>query len=211
MTPDEKTQIAQVMRAAREKSRGYADFFGWATNRDLEEWGVLTSLLESMEKDGALSYTNLRMRGRGSDPPDCEALNDEQKRVAIEVIELVDGDAIQSHKAGAVYDWAEWNREKFLTRLYRLLKQKDSKFPKLKEPPYEGGYAVVVFTDEPELPARDVLAYLDGHIFTDLEHISEALFLVSYDPNENCCPYFRLKLAANKASQPTPKSGAVEL
>ena len=175
MKPEEQAQIAQAMRAAREKSRGYADFFGWATNRDLEEWGVLTSLFESMEKDGALPYTNLRMRGRGNDPPDCEGLNDKQKRIAIEVTELVEGNAIQNYKAGAVYEWAEWDREKFLTRLHALLKQKDTKFPKLQEPPYEGGYAVVVFTDEPELPARDVLAYLDGHIFTDLELLTSEI------------------------------------
>lgn len=60
--------------------------------------------------------------------------------------------------------------------------------------PYDGGYAVVVFTDEPELPARKVLTYLDGHIFSGLKYITEALFLVSYDPNANCCPYFRLRL-----------------
>ncbi len=64
MTPEERAQIAQAMRAAREKSRGYADYFGWATNRDLDERGVLTALFESIEKDGALPYTDLRMRGR---------------------------------------------------------------------------------------------------------------------------------------------------
>jgi len=196
MTQEERTQIAKAMRAAREKARGYADYFGWATDRDLEEWGVLTSLFESMDKEGTLPYTNLRMRGRGNDPPDCEGLNTEQKRVAIEVTELVDGDAIKNFKAGAIYEWAEWDRGKFLERLHGLLKQKDEKFPKLLEPPYEGGYAVVVFTDEPELPAQNVLAYLEGHVFTELQHITEALFLVSYDPKENCCPYFQLNVGS---------------
>lgn len=196
MSPEEKAQIAQAMRAARDKARGYADFFGWATDRDLEEWGVLTSLFESMEKDGALPYANLRIRGRGNDPPDCEGLNAEHQRVAIEVTELVDERAIKEFKAGTIYDSAEWNRENFLSMLSALLKKKDARFPNLKEPPYEGGYAVVVFTDEPGLPARDVLAYLEDHVFSGLKYITEALFLVSYDPCVNRCPYFRLRVGS---------------
>ena len=37
MTPDEEGKIITLMHAARAKSRGYAGFFGWATNRDVEE------------------------------------------------------------------------------------------------------------------------------------------------------------------------------
>lgn len=99
------------MRAVREKARGYADFFEWTTNRDLEEWGVLTSLFQF--RDSALPYTKVRMRGRGNDPPDCEALNEAGRRVAIEVTEFVDGKAIRRFKAGAVYGRERWDREKF--------------------------------------------------------------------------------------------------
>lgn len=196
MTPEEKSQIAKAMKATREKARGYADFFGWATDRDLEEWGVLKSLFESMEMNKSLPYKDLRMRGRGNDPPDCEAVDARSRRVAIEVTELVEGEAIKRAKAGAQYDWEEWNCEKFLNRLQGLLVQKDSKFPKLKDPPYEGGYSVVVFTDEPELPANKVKEYLEGHTFAGLENISETIFLVSYDPQENCCPYFPLQICS---------------
>jgi hypothetical protein len=192
--PQVQKEIADAMKAAREKSRGYADFFGWAINRDLEEWGVLDSLFESMEKDGSLTYTNLQMRGRGNDPPDCEGLNFEQERIAIEVTELVDGNSIKNHKAGNVYEMAEWDRDKFLKRLHDLLKQKDAKFPKLKDPPYKGGYTVVVFTDEDMLRPNDVSAYLEGHIFKELQYITEALLLISYEPKIGCCPYFRLNV-----------------
>ena len=196
MSPEDQVEIAKAMREARAKSRGYADFFGWGTNRDLEEWGVLTSLFESMEKDCALPYKDLRIRGRGNDPPDCEALDTSRRRVAIEVTELVDGNAIAASKVGEKYEVAEWERGKFLSTLSALLKQKDVKYPKLKEPPYEGGYTVVVFTDEPMLSAKVVRDYLDGHAFADLEYITEALLLVSYDPSEDCCPYFRLRVGA---------------
>jgi hypothetical protein len=192
MSPEDRIEIANAMRLAREKARGYADFFGWGANRDLEELGALTSLFESMEKGSALPYSNLRLRGRGSDPPDCEAKDLSGQRVAIEVTELVDGKAIAAFKAGETHEVAEWDKEKFLKRLEELLVQKDGKFPNLKDPPYEGGYAVVVFTDEPLLSAINLEAYLDGHKFKGLKHITEALLLVSYDPSVNRCPYFRL-------------------
>jgi hypothetical protein len=196
MSPEDQVEIAGAMREARAKARGYADFFGWGANRDLEEWGVVASLFESMEKDGALPYTDLRIRGRGDDPPDCEALTATGQRAAIEVAELVDEEAIKAAKAGRVYEAAEWPKAKFLSNLSELLKRKDSKYPKLLEPPYDGGYTVVVFTDEPVLSAELVAQYLDGETFADIEHITEALFLVSYDPASKCCPYYRLRVGA---------------
>lgn len=48
MTPEDEKEIVTLMRAAREKSRGYASFCGWATDRDLEEWGVTNTLWESL-------------------------------------------------------------------------------------------------------------------------------------------------------------------
>jgi hypothetical protein len=41
MTDDEEREIVAAMREAMKKARGYADYFGWAANRDLEEWGVM--------------------------------------------------------------------------------------------------------------------------------------------------------------------------
>lgn len=56
MTPDDEAEIGDAMRAAIHRARGYADFFGWATNRDLEEQGVVTSLSESIEADNSLFF-----------------------------------------------------------------------------------------------------------------------------------------------------------
>jgi hypothetical protein len=54
MTSDDEAEIRALMRAAKERSRGYADFFSWAINRDLEESGVLSSLAGSIAADGIL-------------------------------------------------------------------------------------------------------------------------------------------------------------
>ena len=192
MCPDDQVEINDAIRAAIRRARGYADFFGWATNRDLEEQGVVTSLAESMNADSSLFFSSLAMRGRGNDPPDLEALDEKANRIAIEVTELVDGEAIQAFKTGRQYDYAEWNRHKFLASLGALLKAKDDRFHKLKGAPYPGGYVVVVFTDEPELPRADVEAWLQGHTFSGLANVQRAFLLLSYDPAAGRCPYFEL-------------------
>ena len=135
MTSDDEEEIVALMRAERAKARGYADFFGWKTDRDLEEWGVVSSLAASLESDKALFFTCLKVRGRPNDPPDCEALSQNGVRIAIEVTELVDGDAIRAFKEGRIYEWANWTKEKFLSVLYQRLTEKNARFPKLKDPP----------------------------------------------------------------------------
>jgi hypothetical protein len=195
MTDDDKSEIIAAMRAAIVKSRGYADFFGWRTNRDLEELGVLKSLAESMAADSRLFLTSLKSRGRPNDPPDCEALNSEGQRVAIEVTELVDEDAIRAFKAGRRYDWAKWSKEEFLASVTELVSTKDSKYPQLKDPPYEGGYVLVIFTDEPMLSRIRVEEFLADYRF-QAKHIERVILLLGYDPSVGRCPYFELLRAS---------------
>jgi hypothetical protein len=196
MTREEKSKIVAAMRAANAKSRGYADFFGWRTDRDLEELGVLQSLAESMEVDGLLFFSQLTGRGRPNDPPDCEAVNSNGQRIALEVTELVDEDAIRAFRAGRPYDWAEWKGEDFRASLSRLIAAKDNKYPDLKDPPYDGGYVLVIFTDEPMLPKARVEQLLVGHCFETPKSIARTLLLLGYDPRFGRCPYFQLRTRA---------------
>jgi hypothetical protein len=192
MSPEDEHAIAKAMRAARERARGYADFFGWATDRDLEEQAVAGHLAASLNANGALSFSEIKIRGRGNDPPDLEAMDSSGNRVAIEVTELVDGEAIKAYKAGRHCDWAEWNKPKFLASLTSLLEAKNARFPKLKDGPYSGGYVVLVFTDEPELQHYAINGFLTGHTFLGLNHVHRAILLLSYDPTLGQCPYFEL-------------------
>jgi len=59
---DEKEIIGQI-RAAHAKARGIAGFFNWATDRDREEWGVVSSLGESLQAENILFFSNLKSRG----------------------------------------------------------------------------------------------------------------------------------------------------
>jgi hypothetical protein len=192
MTSDDEAEIRALMRAARERSRGYADFFGWAIDRDLEESGVLSSLAESMAADGVLFYEKVKSRRRPNDPPDCEAIDSDGARVAIEITELVDNEAIRAFKQGRVYDWAEWPREKFISSLADRIAAKDKRYPDLKEPPYKGGYVVVVFSDEPVLTRSTVQEYLKDHDIPRPVHISRTILILSYDPAIQRCPYFEV-------------------
>jgi hypothetical protein len=197
MSPEDQTEIAKLMREALENRRGYADFFLWQTDRDLEEWGIVTSLGESLAAEGRLFFSDLSSRGRPNDPPDCEALNSNGERLAIEVTELVDGEAIRQFKKAQkeqrLVDHAEWSREKFLSKLQNRVYEKDERFPKLKGAPYSGGYIVVVHTDESELDRETVSRYLDGHSFPSSHHIARSFLLLSYDPIVERCPCFELR------------------
>lgn len=192
MTPEERSEIVAQILAASEKSRGYASFFEWAIDKDIAEWGVVVALAESMEMDGALFFRELKRRGRGNDPPDCEALNHDGERVAIEVTELVDPDAIRAYKKGQGSEWVEWSKDQFLVRLATLIAGKDKRYPSLKEPPYAGGYVVVVHTDETMLQWDMVEEFLAGHMFEKPKHVDGAFLLVSYHPSVGRCPYFEL-------------------
>jgi hypothetical protein len=192
MTPDDDVEILALMRAARQRSRGYADFFGWAIGRDIEELGVISSLVESLNANGVAFYSNLKTRGRPNDPPDCEGLDPHGARVAIEVTELVNSDAIHAFKQGRVYDWADWSKEQFLSALAERIDVKDKRYPHLQEPPYDGGYVLVVHTDEPVLSRTAVEGYLAGHCFPRPAYLSRAFLVLSYDPAIQRCPYFEL-------------------
>ncbi|MCU7828881.1 MAG: hypothetical protein KZQ85_07405 [Candidatus Thiodiazotropha sp. (ex Myrtea sp. 'scaly one' KF741663)] len=192
MDREEEKEIVELMRAARERARGYADYFGWATDRDLEEVGVVQSLAESMDSAGELFFSSIKGRGRPNDPPDCEALSSEGERIAIEVIELVDGAAIRAFKNGQVYEWAEWNKETFQSGLATAIQRKDGRYPKLKEPPYPGGYVVVVHTDEPTLNHTQVAEYLEGYRFGKPEYVTRAFLILGYEPRTQNCPYFEI-------------------
>lgn len=112
--------------------------------------------------------------------------------MAIEVTELVDSNAIRAFKAGRTYDWAEWSKEKFLAAVEERIDAKDSCFPNLKEPPYDGGYIVLLHTDEPKLPRQVVDSYLKDHRFKKPKHVTRAFLLLSYDPSIFRYPYYEL-------------------
>jgi hypothetical protein len=96
MCDDDLQEALWLMRKAVDKQRGYADFFEYP-DKDVKEEGIARDLCESLAAAGTplARPADLVARGKGNDPPDCEARGIDGSRIAIEVTELVD------QKAGA--------------------------------------------------------------------------------------------------------------
>lgn len=181
---------AEMLEALR-RNRVYAGFFEWSPNRDLAECSVVESLAKSLDSKGKLFFCDLTIRGRGNDPPDLEAIDATGRRIAIEVTELVDENAIRAHKMGRTREIAEWGRQPFLDGLQRLLLAKNGRCQFLRGGPYPGGYVVVIHTDETFLNWVSVEDHLKGQVFKGLPHIDRAFLLLSYVPGKNY-PCFEL-------------------
>ena len=122
-------------------------------------------------------------------------MDDAGRRVAVEVTELVSADAIRAYKSGRVYDFAFWDRDLFLSSLTEAISRKDANFGRLRDPPYDGGYELIVFTDEPMVSRSSVEKWLTKEVFR-VEHLSRAVLLLGYDPGLSRCPFYELPLGA---------------
>jgi len=197
-----------LLRDALRKQRGYADFFQWP-NRDVEELGVLRELIRCLSTSGHPIPDQIALRGRGFDPPDCEATASNGDRIAVEITELVDQNHIELIKApkkntgagysDALFCGAEWTKEKFVRELSKRLPKKSRTFDSLKDGPYPGGYWVVIYTDEPNLTQSLASEYLANEEFFVSPFLTRAFFLMSYDPMISAYPFFELNLVKSVA------------
>jgi hypothetical protein len=177
---------------ARQKKRGYSDFFAWPVDRQLEEWAIVDSLKESLEKANAGFFNSLVARGRGNDPPDCEANLFEGGKLGIEVTELVDPIAILAYKNGDTSQQAEWSEAKLIKSITHRLRAKDIS-TNLKGGPYDQ-YILVIHTDEPLLSFDYTYPLLSNMQFQYYSLIDRAFLLMSYDEKHQCCPFIELNI-----------------
>ena len=192
--PSEQSEMKKILR---EKRRGYADFYHCPLDKSITEIEVMKSFEETMESRSEVLFSRITARGEGMDPPDCEAIDFKQNRVAIEITELVDGEATHkfklAQKNGHGFDWPEWNKEKFISYVQDRITEKSSRYPKLKGGPYPGGYVIVIYTDEFYITSDMAEGFLEGESFSTTYPCS-AYFMVSYEPKSQTNPYFKLEL-----------------
>lgn len=184
----EDEDIAERIAEALRKQRGYADFYSWP-DRDLAEFGVTRSFVESASGEPGAPFSAVQSRGRGADPPDCEAIDAANRRIGIEVTELVDSSAIKIARQQKSYV-AQWDQTKTLRMLTDALRKKDS--VTLKDPPYHE-YFVVIFTGEYLLSFDTVSQWLRDHKFFRPRQITRAYLLLSYEPTHQRDPLIRLR------------------
>jgi hypothetical protein len=191
---EEKRFIKDILEGIA-KSRGYADSFGWPPNRDLEEYGVVKCFCEALEKEGRsfLDITSITSRGRGNDPPDCEANDFGGNLIGIEVTELVNPEAIIAFKRNQVYEWADWDRAKLIDAINKRLGEKNI-FGLIKGGPY-AGYILIIYSDEPILNPDYVKELLKGYWFDRRNLIVRAFLLIFYDPMYKTYPCIELEFS----------------
>lgn len=189
---EEKIFIKQIKEAIA-KRRGYADSFGWPLERDLEECGVVRLFCEALEKESKhfISSKSILSRGRGKDPPDCEASDLHGNLIGIEVTELVDPGAIIAFKKQQIYEWAEWDKNKLIDAINYRLDQKNTP-SRVKGGPYKS-YILIIYTDEPLLNADYIQDSLKGNRFVRRNLIDRAFLFIFYDPACKTYPWIELE------------------
>lgn len=195
MDTEEEKKFIQEIKQAIANSRGYADHFGWPPDRDIEEYSVVKALCNSLEKEGNffIDCNSITIRGRGKDPPDCEAKDVDGNNIGVEVTELVDPNAIMAFKKNQVYEWAEWDKAKLVDAINKRLDTKNTP-ERIKGGPYEK-YILIIHTDEPILDVDYANNLLKKHRFNKRELIDRAFLLISYDPRYQTDPYIELEFA----------------
>ena len=190
--PDEPdwSEVVRVMREARAKSRGYADYWEWAIDRPRAELRAAEVLQNFLVISG--EQTSGQLLNVSRDPPDVLLTTIGGRRIGIEVTELVDSDAVKRHRhrkkrnESIEYDWAEWTPTSIATELSRLVDVKDGKLAKAIRSYDELLLAIV--TDEgmiDETIAREAVALCRPVA----RHIRRAFLLVSYQPQSNVAVY----------------------
>jgi hypothetical protein len=184
----DEDELVEMVRDAVRKQRPYAGFFHWP-ERAIAEWGIANAFSEAAASEEGFPLRELEARRPGEDPPDCEGIDAHGRRIAIEVTELVDGDAIARARHTGDNVWATWDTPRISAGLDHLLSEKDSKT--LQGGPYDE-YLVLIHTDEPALTLEQIEAAAFGHSFPKLHQVQRAYILLSYDPHRGGYPYVKL-------------------
>jgi len=186
--------VAEALDKELKRRRKYAAFFDFS-DKKAKERGVVTTLLESMERKGAAVFRGPVQSVDEKDQwPDCRAVDVEGRNVAFEVTELVSQEAIEANQH--VGDkWCWWSDADVVGRLEKILQEKD-------QCSFHGNsfasVVLVIHTDEPTLEPDKIDSLLKGHIFPKLRNIEEVYLLMSYSPKlgGGYYPYFKLGLSS---------------
>jgi hypothetical protein len=208
---DDSKELIEALRDAAARERGYANYWRWPQNRDVEEAhaaDVLARYLREIEK---LPIVDVRSRGLGNDPPDCELELEGGQLIGIEISEVVDEKAVRIHAArrkalknasasrliAVGSKDANWSRDALVAYIGERLKRKDVHPDRRKGGPYSR-YVVALPTDESAVTfefAQQALA----ETRYDTQYIDGAFLLLSYLPSSgqeypDGCPVIRIDI-----------------
>ncbi len=167
----------------------------------LFEESCVEDLAETLSARGLCFFQEAKARAAGGDPPDCEAIDDSGRRIAIEVVRLCDpeAEAINREKkktlANEPYSpaYRVWNQEEYTDKVRELLRKKGEKGRSLKGGPYDGGFVVLIRSNELQACRELVEIWMRGEKFLRPQGVDRAFLVLSYEPGFGY-PTFELDL-----------------
>jgi hypothetical protein len=181
-------QIAAAISAAEEKRRAYADFWSSGFDRPVGETEIARILTQFLKSQG-LAVSELRHRGEGNDPPDCELELESGELIGIEITELVNQKTVERHASAQKRglppdpsDVASWTPASLIGGISARLRAKDVPIDKRKGGPF-ARYVVLISTDEPMIQLDMAWEILRCTPFRTVA-IDEAYLLILYHPTD---------------------------
>ena len=171
--------------------REYAPYFALSSSQQDNELSVADVLSQELAKRGKSPFYSIVPRGRGKDPPDCEARNGNEKRIGIEVTELVDGNSISAAKKREYIFQDPLKPSEVTEIITTIIRKKDS--ADVKGEPYDE-YILIIYCDDPYFLDYEILDAIRKEQFAPTRLIDRVYFLESYCPWQKCCPYIELRL-----------------
>ena len=189
MDEETKKEVAKEMKKTRDLPRRHASFFN-SHNKESKEIFICSESIKYLESEKGASFDKLYL---GEDPPDCVVVSGSEE-IAIEVVELVDQEAIEKQiKFNLAYpEQREWTTTRFMEHLNKLIQAKDNpENIEILKKKYQR-YIALIHTDEPELRTEEFERLFNPVGLEATNLVSEAYLLFSYDPRVNKCPVKRL-------------------
>ena len=172
-------------------ARVYAPYFALSSSQQDNEISVADVLSRELTKHGISSFNSIVPRGRGKDPPDCEARNGNGKLIGIEVTELVDGNSISAAKNGEYIFQDALKLSEVTEIITTIIHKKDG--ADIKGGPYDE-YILIIYCDDPRFLDFEIQDAIRKEKFGPVSLIDRVYFLESYCPWKKCCPYIDLRL-----------------
>lgn len=178
--------------------RGYAGEFATRNTKGVTEtveWSIVREFAKAIRPAFGVSLDNVA--SNPNDPPDCFADIDD-KRVQIELVELVDGDALREAKKTGRTPYnsdeqflaTQWDAGRFVTEVDALIDKKQSKY-RINDRPFD---CLLIYTAEPWLSPNEVHDWLGKTEFKHRGSFRSVYILMTHDPlySQEHWPVFNL-------------------
>jgi hypothetical protein len=187
---EEWTEGVRLIREARRKSRGYAEYWEWSIDRsrvELHAACLLRNFLVAAGEKASGALTPVR-----PDPPDVLLETVDGRRTGIEVTELVDPVAVERHHyrkergEPPVLDFAKWTQTTIAEALSRMIGGKDYKLRNASDRFDE--LLLAIITDDPAIDEWLARAAV-SQCRPTVQHIDRAFLVMSYHPQNDKSEY----------------------